>query len=647
MEMRRIVNFISNSLLNKLMLLFLLVTLTAVVFMGYLSYETGRTAMQELLLESYENIALSKENSIAFYLREETVRVTDFSSDGYIRDTIDKINQTYPDADRISDDLSNHLFINMKPLDPYIHEINVVDLNGKVVASTDKKNIGRDASKDDLFIEGKKGVYIRDVHIHESTGETGFDTSAPVKSRTTQELVGVIFNHHGLTSLNAVTTNRKGMGESGEVYIVNKKGYMITESRFIEGAILKQRVDTEPVRLFQGQGKVMTGIYRGYRGVLVAGASSGKEIYEQFGLSWTILAEIDVAEAMALLTAPMRNRIILAGCIIAIIAVFISYFMAKSIALPIKALSGQAVKVGGGDLSIAMPLNNRTDEIGVLVQSFNKMTENLRERTDTLTDEIAERKKAEEEIRKLNEELGQRLIERDRHAVQLEEANKELESFSYSVSHDLRAPLRHINGFMQLLIKHQKGGLDEASEHYVGVIRDSVENMNELIEDLLNFSRTSGAELRVERLELSKLVESIKEELSSEVENRRITWEISPMPVVEADPSLMRVVLHNLLSNAIKYTEPRPEACIEIGARRGDIGEAIIFVRDNGVGFDMRYADKLFGVFQRLHPEGKFKGTGIGLATVRRIINRHGGRVWAEGEVDRGATFYFTVKEMV
>lgn len=255
--------------------------------------------------------------------------------------------------------------------------------------------------------------------------------------------------------------------------------------------------------------------------------------------------------------------------------------------------------------------------------------------------DITERKLAEIEVQRVHDELEQIVADR---TAQLEAANSELEAFSYSVSHDLRAPLRHVSGFVDLLGSRERERLDEKGTHYLDIISDSVRQMGVLIDDLLQFSRVGRTEMKRGDVDMAELVLEALKPFESALRDRVVELDIGELPHVRGDRGLLRVVWENLLGNAIKYTRPRKTAHISVGCRHEE-GQSVFFVKDNGVGFDMTYAGKLFGVFQRLHSSSEFEGTGIGLANVSRVVARHGGRVWAEASLDDGATFYFTIPD--
>jgi len=253
-----------------------------------------------------------------------------------------------------------------------------------------------------------------------------------------------------------------------------------------------------------------------------------------------------------------------------------------------------------------------------------------------INNDITQRKRGELEIRQLNQELGKRTTE-------LETINKELEAFAYSISHDLRAPLRHMVGYTELLQKNASSILDDKGRRYTLMILESAKRMGTLIDDLLAFSRIGRAETRETMVSLGQLVREVQSEVAQETGGRNITWRIGKLPDLYGDRSMLKVALVNLVSNAVKFTRTRPQPEIEIGCTDKPDDGLVVFVKDNGVGFDMKYVHKLFGVFQRLHRAEEFEGTGIGLATVQRIIRRHGGQVWAEGLVGSGATFYLSL----
>jgi len=280
------------------------------------------------------------------------------------------------------------------------------------------------------------------------------------------------------------------------------------------------------------------------------------------------------------------------------------------------------------------------DETYVLEQYSAALVRKLEQRNSELQDALAQLQTAHEQILELNQNLETRVAQR---TAALAAANEELDAFSFSVSHDLRAPLLHIDGFAQLLRESTAERLDEESRKYLEYIVTAAKRMGELIHALLTFARTSRVQLNVADIDLEEVLEGALAALQGDTQSRNIQWQRSRLPKARADATLLEQVFVNLIGNAVKYTRTRDPAVIEIGARPGRADEVVVFLRDNGVGFDLRHADRLFSVFQRLHRADEFEGTGIGLANAHRIVTRHGGAIWAEAAVGRGATFFFSL----
>ena len=318
------------------------------------------------------------------------------------------------------------------------------------------------------------------------------------------------------------------------------------------------------------------------------------------------------------------------------IALLAAYALAAAlqgrISAPILALAETATAASTRqDYSLRAPKFGE-DELGTLTDSFNQMLGRIEE----------QKKELQQHAMRLEQRVAERTRELEKRAAELLAANNELDAFAYSVSHDLRAPLRSIDGFSQVLLEDYGAQLDDGGRDSLHRVRAASQRMATLIDDLLKLARVTRTEMRTERVDLSGLARDIVGEIQRTTPDRQVDFAIAPGLEAEGDAQLLRVVLDNLLRNGWKYTGKQPQPRVEFTAV-DENGDRVFVIKDNGAGFDMKYADKLFGVFQRLHSSAEFEGTGVGLATVRRIINRHGGRIWAEGVVDQGATFYFTL----
>jgi len=527
-------------------------------------------------------------------------------------------------------------------------DVMLVDINGKIVLTANPKHNNNENGtylaniEPDAFEGGRHQTYFSG--IFRSGNGFGMLCTAPLFSSSHDFLGELVFEIDASHIFDFVHTTT-GLGNTGETFIGIPRGNEVlfisplhpNHNKLIKFDTLTKNNIALPMQSVLLINKDGSGESIDYLGEKVIAA--WRKIPS---VGWGIVAKIDSVEAIAPI-AKIKKMSVVAELFILLFYVVALFIFSQSIITPIHTLQKGMEIVGSGRLDYKVG-TTANDEIGQLSRAFDRMSENLQSVTasrDDLNKEVRERKQAEAQVRKLNSELEMRVIER---TAKLEESNKELEAFSYSVSHDLRAPLRHIQGFVEMLNKSSGNLLDDKGRRYLFIIGNVANKMGILIDDLLMFSRMGRAEINMATLDLEKLIHTLIYEMHLDIAGRNVEWKIaSSLPLITCDPSMIRLVITNLISNALKFTKHCEHAIIEIGNIADEKGEPIFFVKDNGVGFDMQYVGKLFGVFQRLHRDEEFEGTGVGLANVRRIINRHGGKTWAEGVLNQGATIFFTL----
>ena len=507
-------------------------------------------------------------------------------------------------------------------------EVFVTNRFGVNVAQTGKTSDYRQDDEEWWQIAKEKSFYVSDIVYDESAGTYGIEIGVRIDNEE-GDFLGVMkaFIAAAETLREAEVTTKKY--ETTEIRLITQGGELVYATR--------------PFKFLEDiTGKDFFKNVQGESGFFIAREGEREKLfsyvrsrgYRDFeGLQWIFLVSHDAKEILEPAFA-LRNRMLVFCFILVIMSIVIAFFFSRSFSKPIIKVRDGALEIAQGNLNKKVKVTSR-DEVGQLAAAFNEMASKLQESYTGLKKEIAERKRAEERVQELNRELEQRLKE-------IRAVNKELEAFSYSVSHDLRTPLRAIDGFSQILLEDYRDRLDSEGKRVLNVIRDNTGRMAQLISDLLAFSRLGRAKVKKSKINMEKLARDIFQKLMRVSPERKLKMKMNAFPPADGDEAMIREVLVNLFSNAIKFSRKEESPLIEVGGElKGN--ENIYYVKDNGVGFDMRYRDKLFGVFQRLHGQEEFEGTGVGLALVQRVIHRHEGRVWAEGKVNEGATFYFTL----
>ncbi len=631
----------------KLTIMFLVFVLIPSLFVSVLTFTSYKNSLETIHLSTLQDIAAFKADKIETYFAGLKANIE--VAQGYYnikknlpvltRLVHDPINPQFLDAKKMLDEQLQHMQSVLG-----LSDIMLVSSKGRVVYSSSPAHYSKDFmnilpdTKQKAFAEGKNSVYFSDVFLSKVEGNRfAMLVTAPAFDFD-DAFIGVIAFEIDMSSLYKLIQDVTGLGDTGEVLLGKKIGnevVYLNPLRHDPEAALKKSISMggalggpiqEAVQGRKGAGRLID-----YRGKKVIAAWR----YIPF-LDWGMVAKIDTKEAFAEVIN-LRNLVLIILLIVFVLCGIIAFSIAQSISAPIKTLSKGAEIIGSGNLDYKIG-SNLKDEIGQLSRTFDKMTVDLKKVTasrDELNSEIAERKRAEEKILRLNRDLKH-------HITQLEESNKELEAFSYSVSHDLRSPLRGIDGFSQALLEDYADKLDEEGKDYLQRVRAGSQRMAQLIDDLLNLSRVTRREMNRGPVNLSKIAKDIADNLRKLDPERKVEFVISEGLTSKGDERLLRAAMENLFSNAWKFTGVHQQGRIEFDMAQRD-GQPVYFIKDDGAGFDMTYVEKLFRPFQRLHSPSDFPGTGIGLATVQRIIHRHGGRVWIEGAVEKGATVYFTL----
>ena len=499
---------------------------------------------------------------------------------------------------------------------------------GMIVVSTDETAVGSKAGGEEHFpgiLEpGVSGDYF---HFVEHRQPTSGQPSRPafIISRLITgpdpdgtgggEATGVLIMGVNLDDIiGPILFTGDGLGRTGEALLVDNDVRILTSLAhpLADGSVaepLRYQITAEPARnAAGGQSGIMSS--KDYRGVQVLAAYRYIPITPEMG--WGLVVKQDNSEVFGALRQSVTHTVWI-GITGAVLVLVLAFVVATGLARPIRALENAVTRFGRGDRT-ARVAENSSGEIGRLAHEFNTMAASLTQR---------------------EKEIEQR-------SFQLEAANKELAAFSFSVSHDLRSPLRTIDGFARILEQDHGPELSDEARRYLRLVRGGAQQMGILIDDLLEFSHLGQRPIKKQQIDPTPVVRRALSDLRAEQEDRSVEIAIGQLPECDADPAMLRQVYTNLLSNSLKFSRTRNPAVIEIGAI-SENGSTVYFVRDNGVGFDIKYAEKLFGVFQRLHRAEEFEGTGVGTAIARRIVHRHGGTIWAEAQVDKGATFFFTL----
>ncbi|MGB2727505.1 MAG: ATP-binding protein [Halobacteriota archaeon] len=632
---------------------FLVVIFSLILIVGMnvvmVSETVSENIVKQEIYNHLEGTAQSRANHVESFLELEKTTVQQLSQSIVIQKLLltAKNDEEYAKA---FNDVEKRLKSRVE-IGKHTYGVFVLDKKGVIIASNDAGDIGKAKSNCPCFLGGRQGVFVKDVYTSETEGIGSLAFSAPIVDDN-NEFSGVVVMEVFAEALNEITTDTAGLGETGEIYLVNRDGYMITPSRFVNDTFLKQKVDTENTRncfadlerfgVREHEPEAIS--FKSYRGTDVIGVHV--PIAE---MEWCLLAEISEEEAFAPL-AKLTKTMLSILALLSAVGMILSILISRTITKPIVKLHHGTEEIEKGNLDYKVGTDAR-DEIGQLSRSFDSMTANLKKSRDELEEYS---KGLEKMVEERTEELKDKVkeIERQRAATlnmledvnetkkELERANRDMEDFTSTVSHDLKAPLRSIQGFNMLLMEDYADTLDEAGRRYLNLVNEGIERMNTLIEDLLKLSRVGRKFIDVETVDLTELLEEVKADLSARIEERGGEVEVGKLPTVSTQRVWMKELFTNLIDNGLKFNKsdkPRVEISCDASEKSYSFK-----VKDNGIGIEEEYLSRIFGVMERLTPQ-EYEGTGFGLNICKKVVDKFDGKIWVESKPGEGSTFFFTI----
>ena len=612
-------------LYTKLLLLFVVFAIVPVMVLGLLAYRSSRASIEAQTIHHLVSTNLLKKAEVTRWIEDNAHFLENLAGSLRLTRDIQGDLTAHQAADEAHE--QTHAVIRQRYLLPVISGGGFFELlvlrasDGLVLISTNHQTEGKYFDNQPFFKRGREATFVQTVYYSMTLQQPAMTISTPIRDRTGHPLV-VLAGRLNLAELSRIMAQRSGLSRSEDTYIVNKFNFFITEPRFGRGYALKKSAHTQGVQaaLEQREG---VGLYEDYRGVPIIGAYQWVKQWEV-----ALLTEVDQAEAFAPIYTLQRTIGGLCAAVV-LLALGCGWYGARRITRPLRCLVDGTEQIGRGDLDFSAATASR-DEIGDLSRSFERMARQLKTTLvsrDALEKEMVERIAAETRLKAT--------------LTDLERSNQELEQFAYVASHDLQEPLRMVSSYTQLLAERYAQQLDDKAHKYIDYAVDGAVRMQQLIQDLLAYSRVTTRGGDFAAVDSHAILGQALANLQTAVAEAGALVTTADLPTVRADPTQLSQVFQNLVGNAIKFRSQTPPR-VHVSARAG--GEKWIFsVRDNGIGIDPKYAEKIFVIFQRLHTRSAYPGTGIGLALCKRIIERHGGWIFFESAPGEGTTFYFTL----